>query len=166
MIDCDDELLSCHLVRGWLLAQVTSLFSMYYSQLFKTLPHHRITSDYYDCHVRREAFVGPHRYDDEQLRFFRLMSVGAMNLRALRSLGMSWFIRTARFRTVPLPFFLSYLSLMQNSRIELYMKQDLLFFCWVCVFHNYWWFISSILSIKTENMYFFKFNFNKILCNI
>ena len=70
---------------------------MYYSRPFKILSRHRITWDYYDRHVHREAFVGPRRYD-EQPRFFRLTSVRAMNLRALRSLEVSWYIRNARFR--------------------------------------------------------------------
>lgn len=83
---------------GWLLAQVTSPPLMYYSRPFKILSRHRITRDYYDRHVHREAFVGPRRYDDEQPRFFRLTSVRAMNLRALRSLELSWYIRNARFR--------------------------------------------------------------------
>lgn len=54
---------------------------------FKALSRRKITPDYYDCHVRREAFVGPRRYDVEQPRFFRLTLVHAMNLRVLRSLG-------------------------------------------------------------------------------
>lgn len=62
--------------------------SMYYSRLFKALSCRKITPDYYDCHVRREAFVGPRRYDVEQPRFFRLTLVHAMNLRVLRSLGV------------------------------------------------------------------------------
>lgn len=86
--------------RWWLLAQVTSPSLMYYSRLFKVLSRQRITWDYYDRHVRHEAFVGPRRYDDEQPRFFRLTSVRAMNLKALRSLEVSWYIRNARFRIV------------------------------------------------------------------
>lgn len=91
----------CHVVQrstGMTFSAGYYPVSMYYSRLFKALSRRKITPDYYDCHVRREAFVGPRRYDVEQSRFFRLTSVHAMNLRVLRSLGVFWFIRNARFR--------------------------------------------------------------------